>query len=403
MIRKSVLALIICIALSLSVHAAPIELSFWSLLGGGDGQIMNELVARFNEEHEDITVTHTILDWGDPYYSKLITSTVGGSPPSVGIMHASRIYSFMSQQLIEPFTEKDLERLGLTDRDFMPNIWERGLYEGKPHAIPLDIHPYALYMNVRMFEQSGLPLESPRNQAELLSAARLLTRDVNGDGTPDIAGFTGFGSREWLGYLYQFGGQIMDENRQAAFDTDAGREALNVQLDVINQIGGAPFGWFGNETAAMQLLGPWEIGNFTRIGLDFKTDVVPQVGPEQGTWAGSHMLVIPVGIRENRPDEFEAALTFISWLSLHTIDWSAGAGHVPARIDRLTVDSFLQLEPQQAFANSLPFAQFWPDHRLEGELHNGGIWAYLTNQMPLNEAITNMVDAFRRVMEESGN
>ena len=62
---------------------------------------------------------------------------------------------------------------------------------------------------------------------------------------------------------------------------------------------------------------------------------------------------------------FEAALTFISWLSLNTIEWSAGAGHVPARIDRLTVDSFLALEHQQAFARSLEFSYFWPDRRLK--------------------------------------
>ena len=58
-----------------------VEIDFWSLFTGGDGQIMNEIVARFNEEHPNIKVTHTILDWGDPYYSKLITSTVAGRRP----------------------------------------------------------------------------------------------------------------------------------------------------------------------------------------------------------------------------------------------------------------------------------------------------------------------------------
>lgn len=148
----------------------------------------------------------------------------------------------------------------------------------------------------------------------------------------------------------------------------------------------------------MQLLGPWEIGNFTRLGIDFKTDVAPQLGPEQGTWAGSHLLVVPMGVREQNPEAFEAALTFISWLSLNTIEWSAGAGHVPARIDRLTVDSFLALEHQQAFARSLEYAQFWPDHRLEGAFHGEGVWPYLTDQFDVTEALTRMEQAFMNVM-----
>lgn len=387
-------------ALSASAAAAPMQLNFWSLLGGGDGQIMNELVDRFNEEHEHIQVEHTILDWGDPYYSRLITATVGGSPPEIGIMHASRIFSFMSQGLLTPFTDRELEIIGVTEADFMPNIWQAALYEGLPYAIPLDIHPYALYLNVDMMEQAGLPVRSPSTESEFLEFARVLTRDLNADGVPDIAGFSGYGSREWLGYLYQYGGQIMDENRQPAFNNDAGLRALEFQREVIQATADTWFGWFGDQTAAMQLLGPWEIGNFTRLDINFAVDLAPQVGPEYGTWAGSHMLVVPTGIKEQDPERYEATLEFISWLSLNTIEWSAGAGHVPARVDRLTIDSFLELEHQQPFAESLPFAQFWPDHRLEGEFHGQAIAPYLNDEFSLGEAMERLLDAYRQVMFE---
>ena len=390
--------------LALAVAAAPvqaaIEIDFWSLFTGGDGQIMNELVDRFNQEHPDIHVTHTIIEWGDPYYSKLITATVAGAPPAVGVMHSSRIRSFMQQGLLTAFSDRDLERMGIASSDFMPHIWERGVYEGRSYAIPLDVHPYALYMNVPMFEQAGLVVQSPQSEAELIQYVRSLTVDKDGDGIAEISGFAGYGSREWLGYLYQYGGQIMDSEGRPAFRTDAGRRALEIQREVIRAASDRIFGWFGDQSAAMQLLGPWEIGNFTRLELEFKTDLAPQVGPQRGTWADSHLLVVPRGVRDN-PEVFDAALTFISWLSLNTIEWSAGAGHVPARIDRLTVDSFLALEHQQAFARSLEFAYFWPDHRLEGEFHGQGVWPYLTDEIDANEALARLEQAFRNVMFEN--
>ena len=124
----AVLALILAAgAAATPAQAQVVEIDFWSLFTGGDGQIMNEIVARFNEEHPNIKVTHTILDWGDPYYSKLITSTVAGAPPAVGVMHSSRIQSFIEQGLLTALTEKDLELMGISSNDFMPNIWERAL------------------------------------------------------------------------------------------------------------------------------------------------------------------------------------------------------------------------------------------------------------------------------------
>ena len=56
-------------------------------------------------------------------------------------MHSSRIQSFIEQGLLTALTEKDLELMGISSNDFMPNIWERGLYEGRVYAIPLTSTP----------------------------------------------------------------------------------------------------------------------------------------------------------------------------------------------------------------------------------------------------------------------
>ena len=57
--------------------------TFWHLFGGGDGERLTEILASIDAEHADSDVRQLILQWGNPYYTKLALAAVGGSPPDV--------------------------------------------------------------------------------------------------------------------------------------------------------------------------------------------------------------------------------------------------------------------------------------------------------------------------------
>ncbi len=42
----------------------------WDFLSGGDGVRMKALINRFNEEHPDIKISGTTLEWGFPITPK---------------------------------------------------------------------------------------------------------------------------------------------------------------------------------------------------------------------------------------------------------------------------------------------------------------------------------------------
>lgn len=46
------------------------EIVFWSMLGGADGDIINEMIEEYNASGAGYTVKHYIQDWGE-YYNKL--------------------------------------------------------------------------------------------------------------------------------------------------------------------------------------------------------------------------------------------------------------------------------------------------------------------------------------------
>ena len=57
----------------------PVQINFWSLFTGGDGEFFEAMVAEFNKTHPDIIMkTDTVMKHTD-YYTKLITVVPGAA------------------------------------------------------------------------------------------------------------------------------------------------------------------------------------------------------------------------------------------------------------------------------------------------------------------------------------
>ena len=130
--------------------------SFWHLFGGGDGERLTEILADIAAEHPDSDVRELILPWGNPYYTKLALAAVGGSPPDVAVVHATRLPSFAPAGLLEELTPELLARHGLEAERFLEEPWKSGQSGGRQYAIPLDTHPFVLYYNTELAEKAGL-------------------------------------------------------------------------------------------------------------------------------------------------------------------------------------------------------------------------------------------------------
>jgi multiple sugar transport system substrate-binding protein len=90
--------------------------------------------------------------------------------------------------------------------------------------------------------------------------------------------------------------------------------------------------------------------------LDYGAAEMPQLGPQQGTWAGSHMLCLRSGLTDQ---ERAASEKFVRYLSDHSLDW-ADAGQVPVR-KKLRDDPRFQAMPvQSTFARQIPYAKPMP-------------------------------------------
>jgi multiple sugar transport system substrate-binding protein len=130
-------------------------IDFWHLFGGGDGARLTQMLDALAKAEPDLDVRSLILPWGNPYYTKLSLAAIGGRPPDVAVMHATRLAAFGPASLLEPLPAEALRRHGLTADRFLPKPWQAGQVGGTQYAIPLDAHPFD-YVNSDLAGKAGL-------------------------------------------------------------------------------------------------------------------------------------------------------------------------------------------------------------------------------------------------------
>src|SRR5215217_7729292 len=125
-LAKRMLALL---ALTVACSAsAQVQVRLWSLLSGGDGARMQAIIRDFNSSQRDVKVTATTLNWGEPFYTKLITASVVGAGPDVATVHLSRIDNLAGGGVLRAIGAADLQHAGLDKEKFLQRQWDKANY-----------------------------------------------------------------------------------------------------------------------------------------------------------------------------------------------------------------------------------------------------------------------------------
>jgi multiple sugar transport system substrate-binding protein len=344
---------------------------FWHLFGGGDGERLTEILANIDAENPDSDVRQLILQWGNPYYTKLALAGVGGSPPDVAVVHATRLPSFAPAGLLEELTPEMLEPYDLGSDRFLEKPWKSCQSGGRQYAIPFDTHPFVLYYNTELTEQAGLldgdgrlkPLDGPD---ALLDACEAVKESTGKSGLVfETRGVTPW--RVFLTLYTQLGGPpiIEEGGSRIAMDDEKALEALawmaqpqarGVFGPDVDYQGSVAF--FSNQSAAFALNGEWEVTTYQAMDLPFGMTTVPTFFDRPANQADSHTFVIPRN-PGRPPERLDAALTFISRLMKKGVDWAAG-GHVPAYREIFESEAYRKLSPQSDYADAVEHLVFDP-------------------------------------------
>ncbi|WP_437730627.1 ABC transporter substrate-binding protein [Sorangium sp. So ce1335] len=346
-------------------YAGPaLDLAFWTGFTGGDRGPMERLIARFNREHDNITVRMSVARWGD-FYQKLPAAVDSGHGPDVAVLHADQLATAAAHRTILPLDDVT-DALGLGAGDFSRTLWDAGVFRGRRYGIPLDVHPLGLYYNRTVLADAGIGDEAlPRSRRDTMAVLEQLKgRGVQGSWVSPAL-FTG--GLMFQSLLWQFGGELFSEDgARATFDSEAGVEALSFMLELI-QRGYSPRNVgqdadsiaFTNNRNAFIWNGIWMLNIYGSIpGLRWGVLPVPTIGAERAVWANSHNLVLPRQPASGQ-GRLKASVVFVDWLSRHSLEW-ARAGMVPARREARESAAFRRMTEQAIFAEQIPVVRFPP-------------------------------------------
>lgn len=341
-----------------------VELRFWNGFTGGDGPVMQDLVDRFNAEHEGVAVRMTTMEWAD-FHAKLPAALTSGQGPHIAIQHLDSLPTSAARGLLLPLDDL-ADDLALTADDFIRPVWDAGIYAGERYGIPLDVHPLGFFYNTAVMADAGLDPDAPPMDRAAYEAAldALLAHGVAGHW---MSPHTFTGGQTLQSLIWQFGGDLLDaDGATAAWARDEGVEALSWMVDAVHK------GWSArdvgqdadiialqNGQAAFNWNGIWSVNTLDEIsGLEWGVRRLPRIGSVDAAWAGSHNFVLTKQ-RGTTDDQLEAARTFVNWVSQQSAAWAVG-GQVPARRSARESAEFAALAPQAAIAEQADDLRFPP-------------------------------------------
>lgn len=340
-----------------------VTLEYWNGFTGGDGPHMKTMLAAFNKKYRGkIEVRNTTRQWID-LYPALPTAIAAGKGPDVAVIHNDQVATFAARRSLVSLDDV-VESLGMEESDFIPAVWQAGVYQGKRYSVPLDVHCLADYWNKRHLTRAGL--DKPPADREGYEDALKELQD-SGVAKPFWMPSKWPAHLMFMSLMWQFGGELYnEEGTKALWGSDAGEEALNWMREQIKRgyspakvAQDAQYGAFKNGKGSMTWDGIWQINDLkaNAKSLRWGMTTLPAIGDTAAMWSASHNFVLTSQAAKD-DNKVKAAKFFIDYMSKQSTEW-AKAGMIPAR-NSVRKESQVAGLPQIALAKDVGVFRFLP-------------------------------------------
>lgn len=239
-------------------------------------ELYKTIVADFEAKNPDIKVK-LVLVAGD-YASKLMTAFASGTAPDLFALHSASIATYSENGLF-----LDIDKYIQKDKDFdisalIGPVADSLVYKGRRTGLPYATYIDVMFYNIDHFDDAALPPpEKTWNWDTFARTASKLTKDKNGDGTPDQWGYVvDFFWGRVTPWLYQAGANYFsDDYSKCLLDSPEAVEALEFlhKLKFAYKVGG---GNFFNRTASMYITGPWDLIPAMKAEINFDVTLLPR-------------------------------------------------------------------------------------------------------------------------------
>lgn len=311
-------------------------LTFWHGYTAADGKELNKLIDEFNSSQSKVTVKYSVKTWqviGD----SLLPALAAKKAPQIVALPAEQLPVYAGKNAFADIS--DYYSSSTAAKTIKPETVPMEVVNGKKYGVPTGFVPLSVVYNKKMFDAAGIS-SFPTTWDEWLAAAKKLTVDQNGDGTPEQYGLAlpdrqTVGNGVWASLFYGNGGAI-EKNGKAVLDSPANAETLSYWANAVIKDKISPTGLdgiksdnlFASGKAAMEVGGPWMIGVAAANKIDAGMAAIP-AGPKA---QAASAIGVSMGITSQATAaEKTAAQSFFDWFYSKKIAaaWSLASGWPP--------------------------------------------------------------------------
>jgi multiple sugar transport system substrate-binding protein len=350
-----------------------VQLTLWqSVNPPANRDVLQALVNRFNREHPKIQVTSLYVGQEDQQMPKILASVVGNSPPDLLWFNSTITAQLVALDAIRPLDDF-LAASPLTS-EIDPALWESMQFQNKLWSVPFGTNNAGIFYRPSLFKAAGIT-QLPQTWAELRSVAQTLTKDTDGDGRKDQYGMLlPLGKGEWtvfmwLPFLWSGGGELTDSTQAVNLVSQKATSALQFWRDLIDDGStvlslperGYEMNRFLAGKVAMQLSGPWTLGQLQQTGVDFDVFPIPSGGRQATVVGGENLFLFKTTDERER-----AAFSFAEFVLAEAFQtqWAMETGYLPVNLKARqspAYQTFLQQHPQaEVFIEQTKFGRSRP-------------------------------------------
>lgn len=300
-----------------------ITITFWNSFTGADGDMLVELVDRFNAENEyGITVE---MDISADFDSQLSTALAAGTGPTMILASTAARFTYgdYMQDISDIFNQVNLNK-----DDFIPSYLDYCSEGDALYHLPFQIVGYYMYWNKDLFEAAGLDPEAPPTTwvewEEYAAAIADESKNVYGSGISYDYPF------QIAHIMQRFGGlAVTDENGTwtANFEDNQGYvEFLNMYKKMvsngINPVEADTDSMMSAGQIGMTVGGPWVTYGLDTAGINYGIGLIPQGAA--GDMNSVEVLGFSV-MNQATEEEKLAAFRFMEWWNTENAEGSSPA------------------------------------------------------------------------------
>jgi multiple sugar transport system substrate-binding protein len=323
---------------------AKTEVTVWHYWDGTNADTFDSMVKQYNAGHPDVTIKPVNVPNAD-FLTKVQASARSKTLPTMVIGDLIWV-----PQIAQIGTLADLTTSipSATLADINPALTSYGSLDGKQVSVPVSANNLGFLYNTDLFAQAGLdPKKPPTTWDELIADGKTILQKTGQPGyelyTQAADGGEGL-TWDFQVNLWQAGGEFLNKsNTKAAFNTDAGREALQYWADLIKDgiSPFAPFGAFEKGKAGSAQEGSWMVGiwaNDPPFPFASATVPYPSDGKPATNLGGEQAMVF-----DGDAAATKAAGAFLAWFlePKQVTSWSEATGMLPVTNSVATSKDYL--------------------------------------------------------------